>query len=201
MALMGIFYNKGEVCTAGSRLLVEKSIYDGFMENVVERAKKLQPADPMDPRARLGPLVSEAQLATVKKYVEIGEREGARLLVGGRQPDPAPGKGYFYQPTIFDNVQPSSTIAQEEIFGPVLATLTFHDGDELLKIANGTVYGLASAIWTRDIKKAHRLAKALKAGMVWINTYNNYDAVMPYGGYKMSGFGRESGMEVFEFYL
>ncbi len=200
MALMGIFYNKGEVCTAGSRLLVEKSIHDSFMEKVLERAKKMQPGDPMDPKARLGPLVSEAQLENVKKYVAIGEQEGARLLVGGRQPDSAPGKGYFFQPTIFDNVQPNATIAQEEIFGPVLATLTFQDADELLKIANGTMYGLAAAIWTQDIKKAHRLAKAIKAGTVWINTYNNYDAAMPYGGYKMSGFGVESGMAAFEFY-
>ncbi|NUN52956.1 MAG: aldehyde dehydrogenase family protein, partial [Planctomycetaceae bacterium] len=129
-----------------------------------------------DPKARLGALVSEAQLANVKKYVEIGEKEGARLLVGGRQPDPMPGKGYFYQPTIFDNVQPNSTIAQEEIFGPVLATLQFNDADELVKLANGTMYGLAAAIWTKDIKKAHRLAKEIKAGTVWINTYNNYDA-------------------------
>ncbi len=200
MALMGIFYNKGEVCTAGSRLLVEKGIYDLFMEKLVERAQKLQPGNPLDPKSRLGPLVSEAQLANVKRYVEIGEREGARLLYGGQSPEPAPGKGYFFQPTIFDNVQPNATIAQEEIFGPVLACMPFADGDELLKIANGTIYGLAAAIWTRDIKKAHRLARALKAGTVWINTYNNYDAAMPYGGYKASGFGRESGMEAFEFY-
>lgn len=200
MALMGIFYNKGEVCTAGSRLLVEKSIYDGFMEKVVDRAKKMQPADPFDPKARLGPLVSDAQLANVKKYVEIGKKEGARLLIGGQEPAPSPGKGYFFQPTIFDNVQPNSTIAQEEIFGPVLATLQFQDADELVKIANGTMYGLAAAIWTKDIKKAHRLARAIKSGTVWINSYNNYDAAMPYGGYKMSGFGRESGMEAFEFY-
>ncbi len=200
MALMGIFYNKGEVCTAGSRLFVEKSIYDSFMEKVVDRAKKMQPGDPMDPKARLGPLVSEAQLASVKKYVALGEKEGARLLVGGRQPEPMPGKGYFYQPTIFDNVQPNSTIAQEEIFGPVLATLQFNDADELVKLANGTMYGLAAAIWTKDIKKAHRLAKEIKAGTVWINTYNNYDAAMPYGGFKQSGFGVESGMAAFEFY-
>lgn len=199
-ALMGIFYNKGEVCTAGSRLFVEKSIYDSFMEKVVERAKKMQPGDPLDPKARLGALVSEAQLANVKRYVEIGEREGARLLVGGKQPEPMPGKGYFYQPTIFDNVQPNSTIAQEEIFGPVLATLQFNDGDELVKLANNTMYGLAAAIWTKDIKKAHRLAKEIKAGTVWINTYNNYDAAMPYGGFKQSGFGVESGMAAFEFY-
>ena len=200
MALMGIFYNKGEVCTAGSRLLVEKSIYESFMEKVVARAEKMQPGDPMDPKTRLGPLVSDVQLASVKRYVELGKQEGARLLAGGREPEPKPGKGYFFQPTIFDQVRPSATIAQEEIFGPVLATLAFQDGDELLKIANGTIYGLAAAIWTRDIKKAHRLARELKAGTVWINTYNNYDAAMPYGGYKMSGFGRESGMEAFEFY-
>ncbi len=200
MALLGIFYNKGEVCTAGSRLLVEKGIYDVFMEKLVERVQKLQPGDPLDPKTRLGPLVSEAQLANVKRYVEIGEREGARLRTGGQPPEPAPGKGYFFQPTIFDNVAPNSTIAQEEIFGPVLAAMPFADGDELLKIANGTIYGLAAAIWTKDIKKAHRLARDLKAGTVWINTYNNYDAAMPYGGYKASGFGRESGMEAFEFY-
>lgn len=200
MALLGIFYNKGEVCTAGSRLLVEKGIYDLFMEKLVARVQKLQPGDPLDPKTRLGPLVSEAQLANVKRYVEIGEREGARLLTGGQPPEPAPGKGYFFQPTIFDNVSPNSTIAQEEIFGPVLAAMPFADGDELLKIANGTIYGLAAAIWTKDIKKAHRLARDLKAGTVWINTYNNYDAAMPYGGYKASGFGRESGMEAFEFY-
>jgi len=200
MALLGIFYNKGEVCTAGSRLFVEKSIYDGFMEKVVARAEKMQPGDPMDPKSRLGPLVSETQLANVKKYVEIGKKEGARLLIGGSEPANKPGKGYFYSPTIFDNVKPEATIAQEEIFGPVLSTLVFDNADELVKLANGTMYGLAAAIWTRDIKKAHRLARELKAGTVWINTYNNYDAAMPYGGYKMSGFGRESGMEAFEFY-
>lgn len=198
-AYLGIFYGKGEVCAAGSRLFVEESIHDALMEKLLERTKKLQPGDPLHPKTRLGALVSEGQLNTVLQYIERGKKEGAQLVAGGRRTQ-VNGKGCFVQPTIFDQVQNSMTIAREEIFGPVLATLTFKGMEEGLALANETIYGLAAAVWTRDIKKAHRAARALKAGTVWINTYNVYDPTMPFGGYKQSGFGRELGMQALDLY-
>jgi aldehyde dehydrogenase (NAD+)/phenylacetaldehyde dehydrogenase len=187
-----IFYGKGELCSAGSRLLVEKSAHDPLMEKVVERAKKMVPGDPMNPKTRLGALVSEKQRDTVSGYVEAGKREGARLVAGGNRAS-VDGKGAFFEATVFDDVRPDMRIAKEEIFGPVLATLTFQDEAEAIAVGNSTIYGLAAAVWTRDIKKALRTAKALKAGTVWVNTYNLYDPGLPFGGYKQSGFGRERG--------
>ena len=199
-AMLGIFYNQGEVCTAGSRLLVDASIHDRFMEMLLARAATLQPGDPRDASTRLGPLVSAKQLATVQRYVELGQQEGAKLVLGGhRSPTPDPA-GFYFAPTIFDAVQPHMTIAREEIFGPVLATLQFGSMDELVETANGVDFGLAAGIWTRDLATAHMLARRLQAGTVWVNTYNMYDAAAPYGGYKASGFGRESGMAALEFY-
>jgi acyl-CoA reductase-like NAD-dependent aldehyde dehydrogenase len=199
-AISAIFYNCGEVCTAGSRLLVEESIQEKFIEQLVARAKKLTPGDPMDPKTRLGPIVSKEQMEKVLSYIESGKAEGARLLTGGNAANIGNGKGYFVEPTVFDQVDNTMKIAQEEIFGPVLSTIAFRDLDEAITKSNDTIYGLAAAIWTRDVKKAHRLARAIKAGTVWINTYNMFDSASPYGGYKMSGFGREQGLEAFNFY-
>ncbi len=198
-AYLGIFYGKGEVCAAGSRLLVEESIHDALMEKLIERTKKLQPADPMNPKTRLGAIVSEGQLNTVMKYIDSGKREGAQLAAGGERLQ-INGKGCFLQPTIFDRVDSGMTIAREEIFGPVLSTLSFKSLDDAIQQGNNTFYGLASAVWTRDIKKAHRVARELRAGTVWINTYNVYDPTMPFGGYKQSGFGRELGMQALDLY-
>jgi len=198
-AINAIFYGKGELCSAGSRLLVQESIHDALMEKVVERAKKMTPGDPLDPKTRLGALVSEKQRDTVAGYVAKGESEGARLVAGGKRAA-VNGKGAFFEATVFDGVRPEMTIAREEIFGPVLATLTFQDENDAVSIGNSTIYGLAAAVWSRDVKKAVRAAKALKAGTVWINAYNLYDPGLPFGGYKESGFGRERGHYALEEY-
>ena len=198
-AINAIFYGKGELCSAGSRLLVEESVHDALLEKVVERARKMAPGDPLDPKTRLGSLVSERQRENVERYVESGKKEGAALVAGGRRASVA-GKGAFFEATVFDRVTPQMTIAREEIFGPVLAALTFRDEAEAVAIGNSTIYGLAAAVWSRDVKKALRAAKALKAGTVWINTYNLYDPGLPFGGYKQSGFGRERGHHALEEY-
>jgi aldehyde dehydrogenase (NAD+) len=199
-ATTGIFYGKGEVCAAGSRLLVARSIKDEFMEKLAARAKKMVAGDPLDPKTRYGALASKKQLETVQRYVDIAKKEGATLVAGGARADIGTGKGYFYQPTVFDNVAPESTISREEIFGPVLATIEFADIDEAIARANDSPYGLAAAVWTRDIKKAHYVARKLQAGTVWINTYNVYDTAAPFGGYKASGFGREMSSHALEHY-
>jgi acyl-CoA reductase-like NAD-dependent aldehyde dehydrogenase len=199
-AFVGIFYNKGEVCAAGSRLLVEESVHDQFLEKLVDRTKKATPGDPLNPKTRLGPLASKDQIEKITEYVEIGKAEGAKLVTGGDRPTIDGGQGYFFNPTIFDQVDNTMRIAQEEIFGPVLATVPVKNIDDAIEKANATSYGLAAAVWTRDIKKAHRAARALKAGTVWINTYNIYDVASPFGGYKQSGFGRELGMHALEHY-
>ncbi len=191
-AINGIFYGKGEVCAAGSRLLVEGSAHDELVSQVADGAGKLKIGDPFEKGVRIGAVVSEKQMETVLGYIEKGKAEGARVVSGGGRATDA-GPGYFVQPTVFDGVTPEMTIAREEIFGPVLATLTFDDVDEAIARANDSMYGLAAAVWTRDIKKAHYVAQRLQAGTVWINTYNLYDAAMPFGGYKSSGYGRELG--------
>jgi aldehyde dehydrogenase (NAD+) len=193
-AINAIFYGKGELCSAGSRLLVEESAHDALMAKVVERARKMVPADPLDPKTRLGSLVSDKQRQTVARYVESGKSEGARLVAGGN-PVSIGGKGAFFEATVFDGVRPDMTIAREEIFGPVLATLTFKDEAEAITVGNSTIYGLAAAVWSRDVKKALRAARALRAGTVWINAYNLYDPGLPFGGFKQSGFGRERGRD------
>jgi len=199
-ATTGIFYGKGEVCAAGSRLLVDKSIKNEFIDKVAARAKKMAPGDPLDPKTRLGAISSKKQLETDLRYIEIAKKEGATLVAGGARADIGTGKGYFLQPTIFDGVTPEMTIAREEIFGPVLAAIDFADIDEAIARANDSSYGLAAAVWTKDIKKAHYVARKLQAGTVWINTYNIYDTAAPFGGYKQSGFGREMSMHALEHY-
>jgi aldehyde dehydrogenase (NAD+) len=199
-ALTGIFYGKGEVCAAGSRLLVEDSVADEVRTRILERAKKMVAGDPLDPKTRLGALVSKTQMDRVLGYIERGRKEGATLLSGGQRA-PVNGKGYFVQPTIFEGVEREMTIAREEIFGPVLAMMTFSDGiTGAADLANATIYGLAAGIWTRDIKKALRTAREIRAGTVWINTYNMYDAASPFGGFKQSGFGRDLGVHALEGY-
>jgi len=199
-ATTGIFYGKGEVCAAGSRLLVDKSIKSEFIDKVAARAKKMAPGDPMDPKTRLGAISSKKQLENDLRYIETAKQEGATLVAGGGRADIGTGRGYFLQPTVFDGVTPEMTIAREEIFGPVLATIEFGDLDEAIARANDSTYGLAAAVWTRDIKKAHYVARKLQAGTVWINTYNVYDTAAPFGGYKQSGFGREMSMHALEHY-
>jgi aldehyde dehydrogenase (NAD+) len=199
-ATTGIFYGKGEVCAAGSRLLVDRSIKDQFMEKLAARTKKMVAGDPLDPKTRYGALASKKQLETVQRYVDVAKKEGASLVAGGGRTDIGTGKGYFFQPTVFDQVTPEMTIAREEIFGPVLATIEFGDLDEAIARANDTPYGLAAAVWTRDVKKAHYVARKLQAGTVWINTYNVYDTAAPFGGYKASGFGREMSAHALEHY-
>jgi len=199
-ATTGIFYGKGEVCAAGSRLLVDRSIKSEFIDKVAARAKKMTPGDPLDPKTRLGAISSKKQLETDLRYIEVAKKEGATLVAGGGRADIGTGKGYFLQPTIFDGVTPEMTIAREEIFGPVLAAIEFADLDEAIARANDSSYGLAAAVWTKDIKKAHHVARKLQAGTVWINTYNVYDTAAPFGGYKQSGFGREMSMHALEHY-
>ena len=199
-ATVGIFYGKGEVCAAGSRLLVDRSIKDAFIAKVAERTKKMVPGDPMDPKTRLGAISSKAQLERVLNYVEIAKKEGGTLVAGGSRADIGTGKGFFMQPTVFADVTPEMTIAREEIFGPVLAAIEFGDVDEAIARANDSMYGLAAGVWTRDVKKAHYVASRLEAGTVWVNTYNVYDTAASFGGYKQSGFGREMGQHALDFY-
>jgi aldehyde dehydrogenase (NAD+) len=199
-ATIGIFYGKGEVCAAGSRLLVDRSIKSEFIDKLAARTRKMAPGDPLDPKTRFGAISSKKQLDTVLQYVESGRQEGATLVAGGARADIGTGKGYFMQPTVFADVRPEMTIAREEIFGPVLAAIDFADLDEAIAKANDSQYGLAAGVWTRDIKKAHYLARKLQAGTVWINTYNVYDTAAPFGGYKQSGFGREMSAHALEHY-
>jgi aldehyde dehydrogenase (NAD+) len=199
-ATTGIFYGKGEVCAAGSRLLVESRIKDEFVARVVDRARKMRPGDPLDPKTRLGSLVSRAQMDRVLRYVESGKQEGATLVAGGQRFDIGTGRGFFMEPTIFADVTAGMTIAREEVFGPVLAVVEFADADDAVAKANDCQYGLAAGIWTRDIKKAHTVAARVQAGTVWVNTYNVYDTAAPFGGYKQSGFGREMGMHALDHY-
>jgi len=198
-ALNAIFYGKGEVCAAGSRLLVEEGAHDELMAKVIDRASKMVAGDPLHPKTRLGAIVSKEQMETVLSYIEAGKSE-SKLVAGGERADIGTGKGYFIKPTIFDDVEPGHRIAREEIFGPVLATIRFKDAEDAVAKANATVYGLAAAVWTRDVSKAHRIAKAVKAGTVWVNTYNLYDPALPFGGFKESGFGRDQGRDALEKY-
>src|SRR5271154_3312289 len=199
-AITGIFYGKGEVCNAGSRLFVESKVQDEFLDKLVARAKKMRPADPLDPKTRMGAIVSQEQMQTVLGYIEAGKKDGAKLVAGGNRVSVDGGKGFFIEPTIFGDVKNDMTIAREEIFGPVLSVLTFDDIDEVIAQANNNPYGLAAAVWTRDVKKAHSVSRRLKAGTVWINTYGLMDASLPFGGYKSSGFGRELGTHAIEHY-
>jgi aldehyde dehydrogenase (NAD+) len=192
-AMTGIFYNKGEVCAAGSRLFLEQTIHDEFVEKLADKVKGLKVGDPMDRGTRMGPVVSKAQMETVLSYIEAGKREGARVVAGGSRASVGNGKGYFVEPTVFDGVSNTMTIAREEIFGPVLSVIPFRSMEDALTQGNATSYGLAAAVWTRDVGKALRAARAIRAGTVWVNAYNLFDAALPFGGFKESGFGREMG--------
>ncbi|MFQ5705264.1 MAG: aldehyde dehydrogenase family protein [Gemmatimonadales bacterium] len=194
----GIFYGKGEVCAAGSRLLVESSVHDQVIEQLAARAKRLVPGDPLDKDTRLGAVVSKAQQETVLSYIESGK--GEATLVAGGNPTQVNGKGYFVEATVFDDAKPGMKIVDEEIFGPVLSVLSFDDVDQGIELANKTMYGLAAGIWTKDIQKAFRVARSIRAGTVWVNTYNLYDSAAPFGGFKASGFGRDLGKEALNGY-
>ncbi|MFN8472831.1 MAG: aldehyde dehydrogenase family protein [Anaerolineae bacterium] len=198
-AMFAIFSNMGQSCIAGSRLFVESSIRDEFVERMAERARGLRVGPGLSPKVHLGPLISQEQLDRVQGYISSGVQEGASLHTGGERIAEL-GDGYFLQPTIFTDVHDSMRIVQEEIFGPVVAVTPFDDMDELIPRANGTQYGLAAGIWTRDIGKAHRVAAALKAGTVWVNCYDQFDAAAPFGGYKQSGWGREMGRAALDLY-
>lgn len=208
-AFFGIFYNKGEICTAGSRLLVERPVYEEVIERLTQQAEAVPKGDPLDPNMLYGPLADKGQFEKVSQYVQIGQQEGATLRTGGkpfslngsqRPSGGQDGKGFYYEPTIFADATMQMRIVQEEIFGPVLAVTPFDSEEEAVRFANGTPYGLASAVHTRDIKRAHRVAGQMRAGTCWINTYNVFDVGVPMGGYKASGFGREEGPEVLESY-
>ena len=189
-AEFGLFFNQGQCCGAGSRLFVEEKIHEKFVAKVVERAKQRQLGDPFDAATTQGPQVDKDQFNKILDYIERGKKAGAKCVTGGgRQGD----KGFYIQPTVFDQVTDDMDIATDEIFGPVMSVLPFKDIDEVVERANKTLYGLAAAVWTRDVAKAHRIAKSVRAGTVWINCYDVFDAGAPFGGFKMSGMGRELG--------
>src|SRR5438105_86797 len=201
-AMMGIFFNQGQVCCAGSRLFLHEQVRDEFLGRFKEKAEKIKVGDPMDKATQMGPQVSEEQLNRIKSYVEVARNEGATVLTGGCPPalEGDLQKGYFFQPTIFGDVRNEMRVAQEEIFGPVVSVITFKDEADLIRQANEVVYGLSAGIWTRDITRAHRFAREIKAGVVWINTFNMMNAASPFGGYKQSGYGREMGKHALEMY-
>ena len=194
-----IAFNQGEVCTAGSRLLVERSIKDKFLPLVIEALKGWKPGNPLDPETNVGALVDTQQMNNVLSYIEAGHQDGAKLVIGGERVLQETG-GTYVQPTIFDGVSNAMRIAQEEIFGPVLSVITFDSVEEAISIANDSPYGLAAAIWTADISKAHLTAKALRAGSVWINQYDGGDMTAPFGGFKQSGNGRDKSLHAFDKY-
>jgi 4-guanidinobutyraldehyde dehydrogenase / NAD-dependent aldehyde dehydrogenase len=198
-AAWGVFYNQGEVCNAGSRLLVHESLKDEFLERVVRVAETIRPGDPLDSETRMGAIVDRTQLDRVLGYIEAGREQGADLQLGGGQVLEESG-GYFVEPTIFDAVSNEMRIAREEIFGPVLATIPFGDEEEAIAIANDTVYGLAAAVWTSDVSRAHRVSRALRAGVVWVNCFDRGDITAPFGGFKQSGFGRDKSIHALDKY-
>jgi aldehyde dehydrogenase (NAD+) len=201
-AAMAVFSNSGQICSAGTRLFVEKRIYDEFVGQVGEFGRGLKVGNGLDPDTQIGPLVSEQQLDRVTGYRAAGKQEGARAVVGGaRLTGGAMDQGFFVPPTVFADVNDDMSIAREEIFGPVISAIPFEDVDEVIQRANATPFGLGSGVWTRDVGKAHRLARAVRAGSVWVNCYQAMDPAVPFGGYKMSGYGRESGLQQLDEYL
>ncbi len=200
-ALFASFVATGQTCVQGSRLIVHRSIHDAVVEELVTRTRALRLGDPQDLRTQVGPLVSERQRAIVEKYVRIGQEEGATLAVGGHRPEGAAfERGYWYLPTVFTGVRNEMRIAQEEIFGPVVCVLPFADEEEAIALANGTEFGLAASVWTEDVRQAHRVAHRMQAGIVWINDHHRIDPASPWGGFKMSGIGRENGIAAYHEY-
>jgi acyl-CoA reductase-like NAD-dependent aldehyde dehydrogenase len=195
----GIFFNQGEVCSAGSRLLVHKSRRDELVDALIGAAKERKAADPLDPETQTGAVVEKVHLERIMDYVRIGKEEGVRILVGGNQTRHDTG-GFYVEPTIMDGVQPDMRVAQEEIFGPVLAVMEFDDIQEAVQIANGTRFGLAAAVWTNDLTTAHTVARDLRAGTVWVNCFDACDITMPFGGYRESGFGRDNSLHALDKY-
>lgn len=198
-AAWGIFFNQGEICNAASRLLVEESIKDAFLEKVVAKSAAYMPGDPLDPASVAGALVTEGQMRRVLGYVDKAQKEGARLALGGKRVRAESG-GFYVEPTVFDNVANTSTLAREEVFGPVLGVITFKTEEEAVRLANDTIYGLASGLWTSNISRAHRVARALRSGLVWVNGWDACDITVPFGGMKQSGFGRDRSLHALEKY-
>jgi aldehyde dehydrogenase (NAD+) len=196
-AFHAIYFHGGQCCTAGSRLFVEDRAHKDFVDRLAQRAKGRKLGDPLDEHTQQGPQVSQEQMDKILGYVDLGQKQGARLVTGGQRHG---SKGYFVEPTIFDNVKDDMAIARDEIFGPVVSVLPFKNVDEVIDRANNTTYGLAAAVWTRDIDKAHRFAREVKAGTVWVNCYHVVDTTTPFGGFKMSGQGRENGEAALEHY-
>jgi aldehyde dehydrogenase (NAD+) len=200
-AAWAIFRNSGQVCCAGSRLFVEQSIYDRFVTRMADYASTIRVGNGLDPATQMGPLISREQLERVTGYLTIGKQEGATPVIGGERASQGElAQGYFVPPTVFDGVRPDMRIAREEIFGPVVTAIPFRSVDEVMTLSNNTTYGLAGGVWTRDVRKAHQVARTLQSGVVWVNCYNVFDPAMPFGGYKMSGYGRESGQHALEMY-
>jgi aldehyde dehydrogenase (NAD+) len=200
-ALLGVFFNAGQVCCAGTRLFVEQKVHDEFADKLARTASGMQQGDPFDPATRVGPLVSKEQLDRVTGYLDTGKKEGAKPLIGGeRNTEKGLEKGWFVKPTVFTGVKNDMKIAREEIFGPVVSIIPFKDENDAVLQGNATNYGLAAGVWTRDVSKAHRVARAIRAGTVWVNCYNVFDAASPFGGYKESGYGRELGRYALDLY-
>ena len=200
-ALAGVFFNQGEVCCAGTRLFVERALHDEFAETVAKAAAGMKQGPGLDPETQVGPLVSAEQFERVTGYLDVGKREGATALAGGEaNSDPALAGGWFVKPTVFTGVTNDMRIAREEIFGPVVSVIPFTDEHDAVLQGNDTLYGLAAGVWTRDVSKAHRVARAIRAGTVWVNCYNVFDVTSPFGGYKQSGYGRELGRQSLELY-
>jgi len=198
-AAWAVFFNQGEVCTAASRLLVHESIRDEFLAKVIAVAATIKVGDPLDPATRFGAMVSEEQLNSTMRFIETAKKEGGRLVVGGDRVREDSG-GYFVEPTIFADVAPSSTLARQEVFGPVLGVMTFEDTADAIRIANDTVYGLAAGLWTANVDRAIGVARALRAGLVWVNGWDSCDITMPFGGFKQSGFGRDRSLHAMDKY-
>jgi len=192
-----IFFNQGQVCTAGSRLYVQADRFDAVVSGIVDVAKSIKLGDGMSADTQMGPLISAEQLERVTGYVDAGRAEGASVVTGGARMGTL---GYFMEPTVLTNTRPDMKVVREEIFGPVVVASPFEDLDEIAATANDTAFGLAAGIWTKDLSKAHLLASKIRAGTVWVNCYSMFDAAMPFGGYKQSGWGREMGHEVLEAY-